>query len=216
MANATLQRKNMVEGQVRTSDVTDRRIPAAMMAIPREAFLHGSLAALAYSDENLTIAPGQVMLAPRILAKLVQLAAIEDGDTALVIGTGYAAAVVARLAETVIALLPDSKAAAAASEALAGLGITNVSAIATAPASGYAARAPYDVILIEGGVESVPEVIQEQLRNGGRLVAIGVERAIGQAFLIHKIGGVAARRPDFQAGAPLLPGFEVVRPAFVF
>lgn len=216
MADTKVQRKNMVEGQVRTSDVTDRRILAAMMAIPREAFLPASLASLAYSDETLPMGPGHVMLAPRILAKLVQLAAVEEEDTALVIGTGYAAAVVARLAHAVVAILPDSKTATVTSQALAGLGIANVSATAAAAASGYAARAPYDVILIEGGVEKVPEAIEAQLRDGGRLVAIGVERGIGGAFLIHKLGGVAARRDDFQAAAPLVPGFEAVRPAFVF
>src|SRR5690242_11825763 len=122
MADTIVQRKNMVEGQVRTSDVTDRRIVAAMMAIPREAFLPASLASLAYSDETLPIGPGHVMLAPRILAKLVQLAAVEEEDTALVIGTGYAAAVVARLAHAVVAILPDSKTATVTGQALADLG----------------------------------------------------------------------------------------------
>jgi protein-L-isoaspartate(D-aspartate) O-methyltransferase len=218
MTDAVLQRKNMVESQVRPSDVTDRRITAAMMTLPRERFLPDRLASFAYSDENLNIGPGQVMLSPRVLAKLVQLAEIEEGDNVLVIGGGYAAAVIARLAESVVALLSDADAAAAVTKACALLAIGNVTAVAGVPSSGWPAKAPYDVILVEGGVEAVPKAIDEQLRDGGRLAAVGVERGIGlgRAFVLHKLAGGTARRDDFQAAAPLLPGFEAAHPAFVF
>jgi protein-L-isoaspartate(D-aspartate) O-methyltransferase len=218
MSDTALQRKNMVESQVRPSDVTDRRITAAMMAIPRDRFVPPRLASLAYSDETLTIAASQAMLAPRLLAKLVQLAEAEASDKALVVGgcCGYAAAVLAQLAAKVVALLPDAETASAAAGALNAAGIDNVKTAAGALAAGWPADAPYDVILVEGAVETVPDALQNQLGDGGRLVAIGVDDGIGRAFLLHKRDKLVARRDAFQASAPLLPGFEAVRSSFVF
>jgi protein-L-isoaspartate(D-aspartate) O-methyltransferase len=218
MADAALQRKNMVESQVRPSDVTDRRITAAMTAIPRERFLPERLAKFAYSDENLTVGPGRVMLPPSTLARLVQLADINPGDKALVIGgcCGYAAAITAQLADHVVALLPDDSSASQLSDACASLAIVNVSAISGSLVDGWQARAPYGVIIVEGGVESVPERITAQLAEGGRFVAIEVERGLGHAFLLHRRADLLARREAFQAAAPLLPGFEAPKPAFVF
>lgn len=219
MADAVLQRKNMVESQVRPSDVTDRRIMAAMMAIPRERFLPAKLASFAYSDENLSTGPGRLVLSPRVLAKLVQLADVEDGDNVLVIGgcCGYAAAIVARLAASVVAVLPDSNDATAVTQACRELTIANVTAVTGTLSSGWPVRAPYDVILIEGAVEAVPKDIEEQLRrDGGRFVAVGVERGMGRAFVLYKLGDATARRDDFQASAPVLAGFEAERPAFIF
>jgi protein-L-isoaspartate(D-aspartate) O-methyltransferase len=218
MADAALQRKNMVESQVRPSDVTDRRITAAMTTIPREAFLPERLAKFAYSDETLAIGPGRVMLPPSTLAKLVQLAEIDAGDKALVVGgcCGYAAAVAAQLADKVVALLPDDAAAAALSGTCVSLRIANVSPVSGPLSAGWQAAAPYDVIIIEGGVESVPERIAAQLAEGGRLVAVEVERGLGHAFMLRKTADLLARREAFQAAAPLLPGFEAPKPAFVF
>ena len=205
MSDTALQRKNMVESQVRPSDVTDRRITAAMMAIPREKFVPPQLASLAYIDETLTVAANRAMLAPRLLAKLVQLAEVEASDKALVVGgfCSYAAAIVAQLAANVVALLPDGETASAAAAVLSAIGVDNVETAAGALTAGWSAKAPYDVILVEGGVETVPDALQNQLANGGRFVAIGVDCGIGRAFL-------------FQASAPLLPGFEAVRSSFVF
>lgn len=218
MADAALQRKNMVESQVRPSDVTDRRITAAMTAVPREAFVPERLAKFAYSDETLTIGPGRVMLSPSTLARLVQLAGINAGDKVLVIGgyCGYAATIAAQIAAKVIALLPDEATATELSHACVSLGIANVSPVSGSLAGGWQATAPYDVIVIEGGVESVPEQISSQLAEGGRLVAIEIKRGLGHAFLLHKSAHLLARRDDFQAAAPLLPGFEAPKPAFVF
>lgn len=218
MADAALQRKNMVESQVRPSDVTDRRITAAMTVIPREAFLPERLAKFAYSDETLTTGPGRVMLPPSTLARLVQLAEIDAGDKALVVGgcCGYAAAVAAQLADKVVALLPDDAAAAALSGTCVSLGIANVSPVSGPLSGGWQATAPYDVVIIEGGVESVPERIAAQLAEGGRLVAIEVERGLGHAFMLRKTADLLARREAFQAAAFLLPGFEAPKPAFVF
>ena len=218
MADAALQRKNMVESQVRPSDVTDRRITAAMTTIPREAFLPERLAKFAYSDETLTIGPGRVMLPPATLAKLVQLAEIDVGDKALVVGgcCGYAAAVVAQLAGKVVALLPEDTAAGALSDICVSLGITNVSPVSGPLSEGWQATAPYNVVIIEGGVESVPNRIAAQLAEGGRLVAIEVERGLGHAFVLRKTADLLARSEAFQAAAHLLPGFKAPKPAFVF
>jgi protein-L-isoaspartate(D-aspartate) O-methyltransferase len=218
MADAALQRRNMVESQVRPSDVTDRRVTAAMTRIPRETFLPARLANLAYSDEDLTVAPGRVMLSPSTLARLVQLAEIGPGDKALVVGgcCGYAAAIVAQLAASVVALLPDDASAAEASKACAALGVENVTAVSGDMAAGWAAAMPYDVVLIEGGVETVPVVLTTQLADSARLVAVEVERGLGHAFLLHKQGQLFARREAFQTAAPLVPGFEASKPAFVF
>lgn len=217
MTNTALQRRNMVESQIRPSDVTDRRITAAMTVIPREAFLPTKLADLAYSDESLTIAPGRETLAPRVLAKLIQLAEIEAGDTVLVIGeAGYGAAVVSQFAAKVVALLPDAESAKAAQNAFTTNGITNATAVAGPAAAGWPADAPYDVVLVEGGIEQVPETLKPQVRDNGRLVAIATNDRIGKAVEFHKREGIFALREGFQASALPLAGFAVERPAFVF
>jgi protein-L-isoaspartate(D-aspartate) O-methyltransferase len=217
MADAALQRKNMVESQIRPSDVTDRRITAAMTAIPREEFLPARLASLAYSDESLEIGPGREILPPRVLAKLIQLAEFEASDNVLVISeSGYAAALIAQLAGTVVALLADDESAKAASAAFASCAIANVIAVDGPAASGWQPNAPYDVVLIEGGIESVPDALKSQIRENGRLVAVAMDDRIGRAVLLHMRAGVFARRDAFQAAAPLLSGFAEARPAFVF
>jgi protein-L-isoaspartate(D-aspartate) O-methyltransferase len=217
MADAAMQRKNMVESQIRPSDVTDRRIMAAMISIPREKFLPVQLEGLAYSDESLSIAPGRETLAPRVLAKLVQLAELGATDNVLVISeSGYAAALVAELAGKVVALLADDESAKAAGEAFASLAIDNVVVAVGPAASGWPPNAPYDVVLIEGGIEKVPDALKNQIRENGRLAGIAVDDGIGRAVLMHKRADLFARRDAFQAAAPLLSGFAEARPAFVF
>jgi protein-L-isoaspartate(D-aspartate) O-methyltransferase len=217
MADAALQRKNMVESQIRPSDVTDRRITAAMMAIPREKFLPARLADLAYSDENLTVGQGREILSPRVLAKLIQLAEFDAKDNVLVISeAGYAAAVIAELAGSVVTLFTDSEGAAAATDAFASLAIANASAAVGAAASGWQPKAPYDVVFIEGGIETVPDSLKTQIRDNGRLIAVGMDDNIGRAVVLHKRGELLARRDAFQTAAAVLPGFKEAKPAFVF
>lgn len=218
MADTALQRKNMVESQVRPSDVTDRRITTAMSSVPREAFVPEQLARLAYSDEALHIGADAVMLPPTVLARLLQLADLNPADTVLVIGgcAGYAAAIVAQIAKSVVALLPDSARAASVASACKSIAADNVTTASGAPSDGWKAQAPYGVIVIEGGVETVPETLKGQLADGGRLVAIKMERGLGHAFLLQKTGALFVRRDGFQTAAPLLPGFDSPKPAFVF
>jgi len=218
MADTALQRKNMVESQIRPSDVTDRRVTAAMSAIPREVFVPERLANLAYSDEALQAGPDAAMLTPTVLARLVQLADIDPGDAVLVIGgcAGYAAAIVAQIAKSVVVVLPDSASATSVAGACRSIAIDNVSAVAGPLAEGWKAQAPYAVIVVEGGVEAVPEALKAQLADGGRLVAIEVERGLGHALRLQKEGEFFIRRDGFQAAALLLNGFESPKPAFVF
>ncbi len=217
MADAVLQRKNMVESQIRPSDVTDRRITAAMTGIPREAFLPQNLASLAYSDESLPVTPEQQILPPRVLAKLIQLAELDASETVLVVSAaGYAAAVVSEMAGKVTALLPDEERAKAATSAFTASAITNATTAVGPAEAGWAANAPYDVVLIEGGIERIPDGLKAQIRDNGRLVAIANGDGIGRAVELHKRGDVFARRDAFQAAAKTVSGFTEPRPAFVF
>ncbi len=218
MANTALQRKNMVESQVRPSDVTDRRIMAAMQAIPRERFVPGPNAALAYMDEALTVAPGRVMCAPRTLAMLVQLGNISERDKVLNIGalTGYTAAVLANLAQSVVALETDSGLADMASQTLADLGLSNVNVVRGELAQGYQASGPYNVIILEGAVARMPDALTTQLAPGGRLVTIDASGEVGVAVVVTRgSDGKVSRRVAFEASAPVLAGFEAPK-SFIF
>ncbi len=217
MADIELQRKNMVESQVRPSDVTDRRIMSAMLALPRERFVPAEVAGLAYMDEAVPVGPGRGLMAPRDFARLVQLAEVEATDRILAVGVwcGYSAAVLARLGREVVALESDPEAAAQIKPLLDGLGVGNVTAVSGPLAAGWSAGALYDVILIEGAVDAVPEALISQLAAGGRLVAVERDAGVGRAVVLRKTGDLAARRVAFEAAAPALPGFE--RPVgFVF
>ncbi len=211
MADSALQRKNMVESQVRPSDVTDRRIMAAMQDIPRERFVPEGQRSLAYMDEALSFGGGRGLLAPRIFARLVQLGNIGANDRVLDVGclSGYSAAVLARLAGHVTALESDAGLARTAQIELASKPAAIVDVIAGALAAGHAAGAPYDVIVVEGATERMPEALTEQLAPGGRLVAIEASgRRLGQAVIITKNASGLTKRVAFEASGFLLPGFE--------
>ena len=218
MADAALQRRNMVESQVRPSDVTDRRITAAMQALEREPFVPEALRPLAYSDEAVAVSSERAMLAPRTLARLVQLAAIDSTDRVLDIGclTGYSAALLSHLCKEVVALECDNAFAAEARETLAALGLSNVEVVAGKLTAGYLARAPFDVIVVEGAVGDVPETLIAQVTEGGRLVAIEQGKAgLGHAVVITKTASGFGKRTAFEASAPMLPGFAKPQ-GFVF
>lgn len=214
MGNSALQRENMVESQIRPSDVTDRRITSAMREITRESFVPAALAALAYMDDALAVAPGRSQMAPRVFARLLQLADIEAGQKVLIVGAlfGYSAAVASSMARHVVALDLNAAAVKVAAEALRVHGIANVTTVSGPLTEGWQALAPYDVILIEGAVEQVPLKLMEQLAVTGRLVAIELAGGVGRAIVLQKSGndgkGSVSRRIAFDASAQLLPGFE--------
>ncbi len=217
MPNTALQRENMVESQIRPSDVTDRRITAAMGEIAREAFVPDAAKPLAYMDDCIEIAPSRRMLSPRTFARLLQLAEIEPGDRVLDIGaaTGYSSAVIGRLAQDVVAVEQDSVLATTAKAALAAAGAGNVSVVTGDLTGGHKPGALYDVIVIEGAVEVIPATLTEQLGFGGRLVAIETADGLSRAVMLTRSAAGIARRIAFDAAAPKLPGFEKPK-AFVF
>jgi protein-L-isoaspartate(D-aspartate) O-methyltransferase len=208
-------RFNMVEAQIRSSNVTDQRILAAMNAVAREKFVPRAAQALAYADVPVALAPGRFMLDPRSFAKLLQLAQVTASDRVLDVacGTGYSSAVLARLAGDVIALEQDADLVRAASELLADI-VGKVELVQGGLVEGVKGQAPYDVIFVNGAIEEVPQALLDQLAEGGRLVAV-IKDGQSRAWLYLKENGQVGRRPDFDAEVPLLAGFRKAM-GFVF
>ena len=209
------QRVKMVDGQLRTTDVGDTAILSAMLALPREAFVPAAKRALAYIDEDieLPVSPGgapRFLMEPSPFARLVQLAAVRNGDTVLDVGcaTGYSSAVLARMGGAVVALESDPLLAAQAREALEGQGVDNVTVVEGDLAGGHAARAPYDVIFVNGAVDEVSPALFDQLADGGRLVAVIGEGNAGRAMLHLKENGVVSARHAFNAAVRPLAEFR--------
>jgi protein-L-isoaspartate(D-aspartate) O-methyltransferase len=218
MADYARARRTMVDNQVRTADVTDLRILSALLEVPREAYVPPARRPIAYLDENVAVnASGRALLKPMVFAKLLQAAAIRETEHVLDVGcaTGYSAAVLARLAASVVALEEDAALARVAADTLAQSGTHNVSTVSGPLAAGSAPGGPYDVIMLEGATEVRPDSLIAQLKEGGRLVAVVGAAPMGKAMLYRMTGGHATAQPLFDAAAPLLPGF--VKPAeFVF
>jgi protein-L-isoaspartate(D-aspartate) O-methyltransferase len=219
MIDFALARRMMVDGQVRTSDVTDLRIIAAMLELPRERFVSAADTDLAYLDTDVAAAGEQVrhLLKPMVLAKLVQAAAVKAEDRVLDVGcaTGYSAALLARLARSVAALEQDPVLVRLARENLAAVGAGNVTVVTGALTEGWQRDAPYDVVFVNGATESMPRTLCRQLKDGGRLVAVVGRAPVSRAMLYCSVQGDVSGRPIFDAAAPLLPGFAAP-PAFVF
>lgn len=211
-ADSELQRLNMVESQVRPSDVTDRRIVRAMLDIPREAFLPPEKRDVAYADSEveLSAAARRALMAPRTFAKLLQLAAPEAGETVLDVGAayGYSTAVLARLAGSVTALEADTAMATAAKAALAAAKAGDAKVVTGPLANGHAAAGPYDLIIVEGAVGTVPQSLIDQLKPDGRLVTFRGRGPLADAVVVRRHGTGSRESVNFTAAAPQLPGFE--------
>lgn len=210
-------RHNMVECQVRPNQVTDQRLLDALSDIPREAFVPKSRQGVAYVDEAVAIGDGRYVMEPMILGRLLQTAEVTADAVVLDIGcgTGYSAAVLSRLASTVVALECDPALAALATETLSGLDIDTVAVVEGPLEAGYAKQGPYDVILFDGAVAAVPDVIRDQIADGGRLVGIVADGGVGKGTILANYAGVFSSRQVFDAGTPALPGFAAT-PAFQF
>jgi len=213
MSDFAARRTTMVDTQVRTSDVTKFPVIDAMLTIPREEFVPASRRSVAYSGENLDIGHGRVLLEPRTLAKMVDALDIQPDELVLDLacGYGYSAAVMARMAEAVVAIEDDAELASEAEQRLSDAGIDNVAVLHAPLTEGAPKQGPYDVILIEGAVQDIPAAIVEQLREGGRVAALFVEGALGVARIGTRQNGQLSWRYSFNAKAPMLPGFGLQR-----
>ncbi|RKF14112.1 protein-L-isoaspartate O-methyltransferase [Roseovarius spongiae] len=210
MTDYAARRTMMVDTQIRTSDVTKFPVIDAMLRVPREAFVPRQLREAAYVGENLALGDGRVLLQPRTLAKMLDALDIEGNEMVLDVGSalGYSAAVMAQLAQVVIALEEDGEMASEAPTMLLEQGIDNV-VIHEAPLTGGAPEhGPYDVIVVQGGVQTVPDAIIAQLKDGGRIACLFMEGTLGVVRIGYKIDGHMNWRYAFNASAPVLPGFE--------
>jgi protein-L-isoaspartate(D-aspartate) O-methyltransferase len=208
----------MVDSQVRPNKVSDPAILEAMLAVPRERFVPPALRGIAYVDEDIPLGGGRYLMEPMVLGRLLQAAAIVPGDAVLDVGcgSGYASAVIARLARSVVALEEDPALARLAAGLVVELPLANVALVEGKLAAGCPARAPYNVILINGAVAAIPPGIAGQLANGGRLVAvIQGSSGMGKAVVMSRVDDAFGQRVVFDAGTPLLPGFAA-QPGFVF
>lgn len=210
-------RGQMVDSQVRPNDVTDPRIQHAMRTLPRERFAPPSKKAVAYGDMELEVAPGRTLMRARDLSKLIQALDAQPHEHGLEIAgaTGYGAAVLAACCKTVIAHDPDPELSFAAKAALESSGVTNVQTVSTAAIDGWADAAPYDVIVLNGAAEIVPEAWLAQLAPGGRMAVIVRQGAAGSARIYTKSGETIAYRVAFDAAPPVAPGLTKP-PAFAF
>lgn len=209
MTDFQQRRTMMVDTQVRTNDVTRYPVIAAMLDIPREEFVPDSRRDVAYMGDNIDLGDGRVLLEPRTLAKMIDALDIQPDELVLDIGCayGYSAAVVGRMAQAVVALEENPDMAAAAATRLAAVGADNVVAVQGELAAGHPAQGPYDVILIGGGIGRLPDAIAAQLSDGGRIIALFREGALGVVRLGFKREGRIDWRLAFNAAAPILPGF---------
>jgi protein-L-isoaspartate(D-aspartate) O-methyltransferase len=221
MTGFSTARQKMVDGQVRPSDVTDFRIIDALLAVPREAFVPAHQRALAYLDLDLDVSEagsgGRFLIKPVVTAKMMQAAEIGEADNVLVVGcaTGYAAAVIAKLGCRVTAIESDPALCVKARDTLAELGLGNVTVQTAAAAEGDPSGAPFDVIMLNGATEIVPERLYGQLREGGRLVGVFAMTQPPRAIIITVSHGEFGNRALFDTVVPVLPGLERL-PAFVF
>jgi protein-L-isoaspartate(D-aspartate) O-methyltransferase len=217
MPDYTAQRMNMVESQVRANDVTDIRIHEAMRQIPRERFVPAVKRGIAYADGVIEVVANRYLLDPRTLSKLIQLAQIAPTDTVLDVGcaTGYSTAVIARIAARAIGLEQDADLVRVASDMVPAVGATNISIVQGSLAEGHRASAPYDVIIVNGAIEAVPEPLLGQLAEGGRLVAVVQSGEQSRGYLYLRQNGRIGSRVAFDAWAPLLAGFRQ-KVGFVF
>lgn len=217
MFDTAAARRTMVDRQIRTADVHNPELLAAMLDVPRERFVAPALAELAYVDGDIEIGLGRALLKPMVLAKLIEAAQLRPTDHVLDVGcaTGYSSAVLARLAGSVVALEEDAGFAGAAKKALAAVGAANV-VVATGPLTeGWPAAAPYDFILLNGATEITPEALGRQLKPNGRLACVFGRAPAAKAMMFRLTEGRLLGRPIFDAAAALMPGFAAP-PAFAF
>ncbi|MDK3020018.1 protein-L-isoaspartate O-methyltransferase family protein [Pseudodonghicola flavimaris] len=209
MTDFAALRRMMVDTQIRPADVTKYPIIDALLAVPREIFVPDALRPVAYAGEDVELGGDRVLLEARTLAKMLDTLDLGLDELVLDVGCGlgYSAAVIARLAQAVVAVEEDETMAAEAPALLAEAGADNAIVHQGPLAAGAAEHGPYDVIIVEGGIEVLPQALEDQLKEGGRIACIFIEGALGEVRVGYKIDGKLSWRYDFNAAAPVLPGF---------
>ncbi len=217
MVDTALQRLNMVESQVRPSDMVDRRVLLAMRTIERERFIPEVSRPVAYMDDTIPLGNERVLVPPRVLAKMIQHLELNESDLVLDVGcsTGYSTAVLSQIAQTVVGLESDKTLAEQAAAAITAAEIDNAVIVEGALPQGHAEEGPYDAILINGAVHDIESELLDQLKDGGRLVAIQPKDGYSRAMQWKRYDNTFDSRAIFDAVAPILPGFERA-PGFVF
>jgi len=212
-------RKAMVDSQIRPNKVIDDRVIAAFMSVPRERFVSKNMQNLAYIDEDIHLSGGRFIVEAMVMARIIQTLALDASQSVMLIGagTGYTAALISSLVESVIAIETRAQMVEKAQQAVTALDIGNVAVIKARLQDGYASEAPYDAIIIEGAVEQMPQSLLDQLADGGRLAAIwrpdGTQA--GEACIWHKTGDAVTRTALFTAQVPVLDEFRA-KPKFSF
>lgn len=200
----------MVDTQVRPADVTKFPVIDALLSVPREAYVPHDRVEAAYIGENISLGDHRVLLEPRSFAKLLDALDVQPGDLVLDLGCGlgYSAAVLACLCQTVVGVEADEAMAREAQATLADHGADNAVVECAALDEGAPQHGPYDVIVVEGAAQAVPDAILDQLRDGGRIGCFFREGDLGLCKIGHKSNGQINWRFAFNATAPVLPGFE--------
>ena len=209
MSDFARRRTMMVDTQVRPSDVTKFPIIDAMLSVPRELYVPAALREAAYVGSNLDLQNGRVLIEPRTFAKMLDALNLQNTDMVLDVGCalGYSAAVIAQIADTVVAVEDDETIAEEAQTTLSEQGIDNAAVLAGPLTDGAAKHGPYDAIIIQGGVQVVPGALIDQLKDGGRMACLFVDGDLGRVRIGHKVDGQMTWRFVFNANAPVLPGF---------
>jgi protein-L-isoaspartate(D-aspartate) O-methyltransferase len=212
-------RRTMVDNQIRTFDVQDHEVLAAMSAVPRELFVPTGRQALAYTDQVLTVGPAgaqRALLVPMVLARMLQAVELRPGERVLDVGggTGYGAAVAARVARQPVRAIEDSEALVSAAKAALRLAEAPVEVVQADLSAGLPLMGPFEVIIVHGAMEVEPQGLLDQLSDGGRLVGIRGRGRAGRAVVYTRAGSAFGMRAVFDAFAPTLPAFREA-PAFV-
>jgi protein-L-isoaspartate(D-aspartate) O-methyltransferase len=204
-------RRAMVVGSLRTTGVSDARVLAAMGAVPRERFVPAERVAIAYADNPVPIGNGRELNSPLALGRMLTDAAPRPDERALVVGaaTGYAAAVLARLVAWVVAVEEDPALLSVARERLAGE--DKVKLVEGPLAHGYPEGAPYDLILVDGAVEFVPDELVAQLADGGRMAVAILDQGVSRLAIGRRAGEGFGLAPMSDRATATLPGFAKPR-----
>jgi len=212
-------RKAMVDSQIRPNKVIDERVIRAFSNVPRELFVSRQMQELAYIDEDIQLSGGRVIIEAMVMARMIQAMKLTPSDNVMCIGagTGYGAAILSSLAASVIAIETRTQMVEKAQQIVAGLDIGNVAVVKSRLQDGYPSEAPYQGIIIEGGVEYVPQVLFDQLSDGGHMVSVlrpqGLD--VGEATIWHKRNGHVTPKALFTAQVPVLDEFKL-KPKFMF